>query len=277
MTAQQLVLPEKTIFDVLRDIWRSRVYMFVFIIIFMATALVFITFSQKFYKAEMIIAPATPMGQGMQNSARIGEGSIQVQHEDLQSTASFLRFEHIYNGVSVASILLQDKEIISALEFDRNFEFSKTKRNWTVEQLSEYLKKRVKLEPVNGTPLRRLTYMHPDKRFAYYIIKRVYQVSDQIIRDAIFKQANGRIIYLNKSLAATTNTGHRENLTSLLMEQERLKMMVSLDQPYAATIIEKPFVYSSASYPDPYVIYPIFLFVGMFLGFITYGLRHHND
>ncbi len=277
MIASQLVLPEKTIFDVLRDIWRARVYMFVFVMVLMVVALVFISFSQKFYKAEMIIAPATPMGQSIKNSSMIGEGAIQISRDNLQSSAAFLRFEYIYNGVNVAAILLKDKEIMSLLKFDRNFEFSNVKDNWDAGQLSEYLKKRVKLEPVNGTSLRRLTYMHPDKKSAYYMVKRIYQVSDKIIRAAILKQANERIIYLNKSLSVMTNKGHRANLTFLLMEQERLKMMVSLDQPYAAAIIEKPFVYSKAHYPDPYIIYPTFLFVGLFLGFVTYGVRHHNE
>lgn len=275
MISPHAVLPEKTLFDVLRDVWQSKFYMAFFATIALISAFVFLSFAQKFYRADMLIAPATPMGQGMQASSRIAEGSIQVQHDNLQSTAAFTRFEAIYDGMSVASVLIQDKEILSAINFDRTFEFSKSHTDWSAEKLSEYLKRRVRLEPVSGTPLRRLTYLHPNKDFATYMIARIHRVSDEIIRRRILRDANGRIAYLNNALAATINPDHRRNLTALLIEQERLKMLVSLDQPYAATIIERPFVSSKPHWPDPYIIYVVFLFVGLLFGFIVHGLRHH--
>lgn len=275
MTSPQTILPEKTLFYVLRDVWRSRLYMAFFAVIAVILAFVFLSFAQKFYRAEMIIAPATPMGQGGHLSSRVGEGSLQVRHENLQITAAFIRFEAIYDGMSVASVLIKDREILAAINFDRTFEFSKVQTNWSVEELSEYLKRRVRLEPVSGTPLRRLTYLHPNKNFATYMIARIHHVSDEIIRRRILRGANGRIVYLNNALAATINPDHRRNLTALLIEQERLKMLVSLDQPYAATIIERSFVSSKPRWPDPYIIYAVFLFVGLLLGFVVHGLRHN--
>lgn len=41
-----------------------------FAIIALILAFLFLSFSQKLYRAEMLIAPATPMGQGMQISTR---------------------------------------------------------------------------------------------------------------------------------------------------------------------------------------------------------------
>lgn len=275
MTPSQ-VLPEKTLFDVLRDVWQSRLYMVFFAVISLIVALLFLSFAQNFYRADMIIAPATPMGGGLRSSSQIGEGTIKVQHEDLQSTAAFIRFEAIFNGMSVASVLIKDKDIIDALRFDRTFEFSKPINDWNAGKLSEYLKKRVKLEPVSGTPLRRLTYLHPNKNFATYMIGKIHLVSDDIVRRRILYGVNGRISYLNKSLSVTINPDHRRNLTVLLIEQERLKMLVSLDQPYAASVIERPYISSKPRWPDPYIIYPIFLFVGLLLGFIVHGLRHHE-
>ncbi len=270
------VLPEKTIFDVIQDVWKSRFYMLAFAILFLVLSLLFLSFTQKFYRADMIIAPATPMDGGMRSSSQIGEGTIRVQPENLQSTAAFVRFEAIFNGMSVASVLIKDRRIIDALRFDRTFEFSKSVDDWNEEKLSEYLKKRIKIEPVSGTPLRRLIYLHPNKNFATYMISKIHRVSDDIVRRRILNEVNGRISYLNKSLSVTANPDHRRNLTSLLMEQERLKMLVSLDQPYAATIVERPYISSKPRWPDTYVIYPVFLFLGLLLGFIVYGLRHHE-
>ncbi len=276
MTAPQ-VLPEKTLFDVLRDVWRGKFYMLGFAFVTCMFAFIFLVFAQDFYRADMIVAPASPLGHGMQAGAFVGEGSLQVQQEDLQSSAAFLRFEAIFNGVSVASVLLRDEKILAALRFDQSFTFSQPEEEaWSASRFSEYLKRRVRIEPVSGTPLRRMIYLHPDRDFASYMLARVHRVSDGLVRHHILQEVNGRIAYLNKSLVATTNPGHKRNLTALLMEQERLKMMVSLDQPYAATIIEPPFVSSRPRWPDPYIIYPVFLFVGLFLGFVVYGARHRG-
>ncbi len=275
MSANQITA-EKTLFDVLRDLWRGKFYLLAFAVIMLVAAFAFTSFAQKFYRAEMIIAPASPMGQGGRINHDIGEGSIQVQSEALQSTAAFMRFANIYDGVSVAKILMNDKKIMDELSLERNFQFSTPKSDWSAAKLSEYITKRVRLEPLSGTELRKFIYLHPDKEFAAYMIARVHRASDRIVRNGILSEVDGRIIYLNESLLVTTNPMHRRNLTALLMEQERLKMLVSIDQPYAASVIEPPYVLSKPSWPDPYVIFPVFLFIGLFMGFVVHGVRNNE-
>ncbi len=270
------VTAEKTIFDVLRDVWVAKLYIFAFVVIALIIAFVFTSFAKDFYRAEMILAPAVPLGQGMHGGASIGEGSIQTQNEELQSSSAFLQFENIFDGVSVASYLIKDPKIVSALEADQAFEFSKSRKDWTTDSLAVYLKKRIKLEPVSGTPLRRLRYLHAQKDMAVYMINRVHDVADEIIRARILKQVVERIDYLHAAMARTTNPDHRRSLTDLLMEQERIRMMVSLDQSFAATIIEPAAAAAKPSWPDPYMVYVVFVFAGAFLGFVVYGLRHHG-
>lgn len=268
--------PEKTLFDVLRDMWQAKIYMLSFAAIMVVIAFAFITLANPFYRAQMIIAPASPMGQGLSDGVRVHEGTLQAQREDFMSNAAFLRFENIYDGVSVANFLLQDEDIINGLAADRLFEFSEPFSVESAEALSGYLQKRVILEPVSGTPLRRISYMHPNKAFAVELIKRIHRLTDEMIRARILVETTQRIDYLNVALAKTQNPDHRRSIASLLMEQERLKMMVSLDQPYAASIVEPAYVSSKSKWPDPYVIYPAFIFIGFLFGFVIFGLRHHG-
>ncbi len=121
-----------------------------------------------------------------------------------------------------------------------------------------------------------MIYLHPDKKFAVNMVKRIHRITDEMIRARILVETNQRIDYLNASLGKTTNPDHKRSLANLLMEQERLKMMVSLDQPYAASIIEPAYSSVRARWPDHYIIYPVFIFIGMLLGFVTYGLKHHE-
>lgn len=275
MTSSSVEL-EKTLFDVLRDVWRAKLYMSLMAILSVFIAFVFMAFAQDYYMGRMIVAPAMPMVQGTGAGAGIGEGSAQVQRSTFDSNAAFLQFEHIYHGVSVASVLLGDQAFMASIKMDRPFEFSGVEDEWTAEMLSEYLKHHVILAPVSGTPLRSLTYYHPDKAFARDFVGRVHRIADEIIRARILRETSERIEYLNVAMDASQNPDHRRNLARLLMEQERILMTVSLDLPFAARVVEFPYVSAKAKWPDPYVIYSVFLLIGLFLGFVIFGIRHYG-
>ncbi len=136
-TPDNQIMSEKTLYDVLRDVWRAKFWMLGFVIIMTIAAFVFLSVANDFYRAEMIIAPASPMGQSLQKAGDMGEGSTQLGEEDFQSNAAFLRFENTYNGASVANFLVRDKEIITGLALDRTFEFSENLEKWNAENLSE--------------------------------------------------------------------------------------------------------------------------------------------
>lgn len=266
------IAPEKTIFDVLRAVWRAKIFMAIGVCLGCITAYVVLGLAVPHYRAEMILAPASPMGQGAGYTAQMTEGSIQSQPDDLQKTAAFLRFETIYNGMSVASFLAEDARIINGLKDDVSFVFSDPQEAWTVAEIARYVRQNVILEPVSGTPLRRLSYLHPDGGFAMYLIARLHQIADEMIRADLLATVDKRMVYLNETLSTATNPEHRRSLAALLMEQERLKMLVSLDEPYAATVVEPPSHAHLPRWPDPFLLFAIFVFVGGFLGFVGYGL-----
>lgn len=268
-------LSEKTLFDVLREVWRAKLYMLIFAVLMAIFAFSFLTLAKPYYRAQMIITPASPMGRALSDRGGMQEGTLQIQREDFMSNAAFQRFENIYNGVSVANFLLQDEDIINGFAADRMFEFSNPYTPESAEAMSTYLRDRVILEPVSGTPLRRLIYMHPNKEYAMDLLARVHRLTDEMIRARILVETNQRIDYLNVAMTKTQNPDHRRSITGLLMEQERLKMMVSLDQPYAAGIVEPAYVSAQPKWPDPYVLYPVFIFIGLLMGFVVHGLKHN--
>ncbi len=266
------VIAEKTLYDVLGEVWRARFIMAGFALLAAALAFLFIAVSQDFYRAQMIIAPANPIGfmpvrssvAGMEGTLSSGS-SYAAEHTD-----AFDVFGTIYSGTTVASFLAQDKNFIEPLQNDRRFVFSKTREKWDAQSLSEYLNRRVQLDPLSGdSSLRRLSYAHPDKKFAAELLTRLHRITDEMIRSRILAQTNQRIKYLEDALAGTSNPDHKRSLASLLMEQERQKMMVSLDQPYSADIVEPAFVLSRTHWPDPYIIYPVFVFLGLVFGYIV--------
>ncbi len=270
-------IEEKTLVDVLRDIWRAKVYVAVLGAAGLVLAGLWMVASTPYYRANMIISPASPMN-GAEVSSLLANDNLfalryLVQRVGVANSSDFLRFESIYNGPSVAAVLLKDPNIEKGLNMDRAFVFSRRQSEWRPELLAEYVTDNVALEPVGNTSLRRLVYHHPNRKFATYFLGRLHGISDALIRKTIREETEGRITYLKGSVQKTSNPEHRRALTSLLLEQERLRMLVSIDQPYAAAVVEPPSGRVKPSWPDPYFLFSVFAFAGAVAGFVVFSIR----
>lgn len=268
---------EKTLFDVLRDIWRARYAMVFSAAVAAVFAILFVRSAVPFHRAEMVIAPASPIGGQSRFQLPVMPDFRLWESQSLQNYPDFMRFENKFNASSVAGLLLEDARVEEGLFGDRAFIFLDGESDWTPEALSRYLQRRVKLEPVGNTPLRKLVYMHPDRAFAMYMLGRIHHITDTLIRQNIRLETQERIEYLQDALTRTANPDHRRALADLLMEQERLRMMVSMDQPYAASIVEPPSAGLRADWPDLLLIFPAFILVGCLAGFLFYGARHIHE
>lgn len=269
--------PEKTLGDLLEEIRQAGAWMTAGIIVMGALAVLFIFMATPFYQAQMILSPARPMN-GVEISLSSGGDNFFAERYLTQRNSSgsiddFARFESMYAGPSVATKLLEDEKILRGLSFDKNFEFSESREKWTPEELAEYIKRRVKLQPVGATAMRRMVYLHPSREFGVYFLHRVHRVTDEMIRAAVRMEAGERIDYLQKTGETAVNPEHRRALTALLLEQEQLRMLASIDQPYAAAIIEPPANLPKAQWPDVLLLVPAFMFAVALAGFMLHGMR----
>ena len=267
---------EKTLFDLTSDIWAAKFPMLFFGVVFLIGAFIFQSLAQPFYRAEMILSPVVPITGMVDIKPTQHEGTIAAGRGVVTNDLTFLRFENSFHGATVAKSLLQYKDVRDALAFDRAFEFSESQTAWTPEKLSAYLKDRVTIEPVSGTPLRRIVYYHPDSEFSKRFLGLIHHVADSQIRQSVMRDVQERVGYLMTSIEKTTQKEQRRVLTDILMAQERLRMFVSLDQPFAAAIVEPPSASEKPSWPDPYLIYPISLLAGFLLGFLFYGFKRNG-
>lgn len=276
-SSQPVLISEKTLFDVMRDVWAARKTIAVSVAVFFALAIAFLGLSRAHSRAEMILMPANPMGEFLDASTQVNEGSISIQGQSSAHDLAFLRFENSFSGSRVAGILLQNTEIMDGLSKDGAFIFSSGQKPKNAQELADYIKKRVKIEPVSGTPLRKLIYLHPDPAFAARFLSHIYAVTDELIRAQTLKEVQARTAYLDETIARTPDAEHRRVLTDILMAQERIRMLVSIDQPFSAAIIEPPSTLPRTAWPQTMLIVPLFVMLGMLTGFVLYGVRHHGE
>jgi len=262
--------------DLLTDVWRAKFWIVAGAALGLLAASLFILVSVPHYKAAVLLAPAAPM-TGAETSSMLANDDLFALRFLMQRLgpgqgSDFQRFENIYAGPSVAEILLSDEKIMRGLRADHAFVFAEPEQQWSAEKLSEYLKKRTKMEPVGTSNARRMVYYHPDGAFAKYMITAIHHIADGLIRRDIRADSRARVEYLRSAIAETSNPEHRRTLTTLLMEQERLLMLVSIDQPYAASVVEPAALGVKADWPDKVLVYLAFALVFAFLGFIINGV-----
>lgn len=266
----------QTLLDVKEDILRAAGWMIAGIVLAAILGIVFIVLATPHYKAQMLVAPATPM-TGAGGATLTGNDSLSGLRDLLQrgvfnGSADFLRFENMVSGPSVAVKLLQDEKIRRGLAMDGNFGASDETRDWTPEELADYLEARVTLQPVGSTAMRRMIYLHPSREFGVYLLHSLHRITDEMIRGKVREEATARINYLQQESYKTDNPDHRRALTALLLDEERLLMLASIDQPYAAAIIEPPSAGVRTVWPDAMMIMPVMMFAGALCGFLLHGV-----
>lgn len=268
---------EKTFADILDDIWHAKWVMLLCAVVGLGLALAWVMLATPYYKAEMIVSPANPMNGSEISPPTAGDDLFAlrylVQRMGVSNSSDFQYFENIFNGPQVAARLMQDPQIVNGIMQDVPFSFLPVRQSWQPEDVAAYFTRHIEIEPVSNSALRRLVYKHPDRGFAVYTLGRMHDIADSLIRERIRSEASERIAYLNDAIAKTNNPDHRRALTTLLLEQERLRMLVSIDQAYAATVVEPASAGTRPVWPDGVFLVAVFMLVGAFIGFIAHAPR----
>jgi len=222
----------------------------------------------------MIVAPADGYALGDYASSiendRMASLPFWRPKDQEGASTDFYRFIHTLRGTAVAEILIKDDSVLKNINKVADPDII------TAEELSVYLKQKMNVNPLGATSLRRLHYSHPDKEFAAALLRKLHLVADQMIRRDRRRQSQSRIEYLQNALRRTTNPDHRKGITNLLMQQEHIQMLANLDEAYAAIIVEPASTYPKPIWPNKPLIYLVFSFIGLMLGYSIWCLRQSS-
>jgi hypothetical protein len=136
-----------------------------------------------------------------------------------------------------------------------------------------WLSKNIKVRPVGLTPYRKIIINTKEDVNAAQILSALHHIADQSIRSDKKIKTMRRIAYLKEQLNKIKNPDHRDATIALLKEQEQMAMMVSIDQDFAAEIIQPAFRTPEPVSPNPIILFPIFIVIGGLLGFLISGFR----
>ncbi len=275
MTAEPTAEP--TLADVFKALWRGRGFVAAGAVVGLLLALVFLFLTVPQYRMTMLVAPAERAPKADIKALLPDNPSFALQYLvntiGSQDSTDFMRFETMLRGPQIAGVLLKDPKIKEGLNQAGPFVFSAAPDISSATALSDFFEQRLKIMPVGNTPLRRIMIDHTSPEFGLYLLGRLYAETDRVIRVEIADKAQTRSRYLKEMLNKVNHPDHRRALTSLLMEQEHILMLLAMQEPFAAIIAEPPYASARIWWPRKSLIIPGFVLAGMVFGFAIWSLK----
>lgn len=251
-------LVDMSLLQLLEEVWNCRFFIIAGALIGLLSAIGFLMVVTPKYQAQMIVAPASPLSSVVDSSA----------HSD----DAFLLFMNLCAGPSLAKKVMESgkNRLIDGLRKDKPFFLapSPIDTNASPEELSAYLRRNISTSKIGDTSLQRLSYSNPDPYFAVEVLNSIHNKTDEMIRASSKTSSAGRIEYLENELSRIHNADHRRALTNLLMEQEYIYMLTTMDEPFAARVIEPPYASIRPIWPRKGPSILIFVAIGMMGGFV---------
>jgi hypothetical protein len=268
---------EPTLAELLLMLWADRRSILRGGLIGLLAAILFLLLAVPHYRAAMLVEPTTRAGTADLSAPMAERASFASEYMlkgfSAGDTDDFAWFEHILKEPSVAAQLLRDPAIQQGVENDRLFRIEWRRAPATAEDLAAYLDEHVSIDPVGATAIRRIAYASPDPAFAVLLLRKLYNATDSLIRNDMRDKADRRIAWLQQMIQATQNPDDRRALAALLSDQQQIRMMMSLDEPYAARIAEPPAAGDRPAWPRKVFVLPVFVFCGLLLGAVLPALR----
>ena len=241
----------------------------------LVVALLWVLLAVPQYRVSMLVGPTTRTGTP-DISALFPENASYALEYVLRSfgpgdSSDFMRFEAIMRGPMISRRLLDIPQVSQGLQDDHRWAFSSSDKLDSAEKLSAYLQKRIRIEPVGNTTMRRVVYHHASPDFGRRFLSTLYATTDGVIRQEVREKAAGRIEGLKQTLRTVNDPEHRRMLVKLLGDQEQVQMILALNEPFSAILAEPPSVSAKPVWPDKKLLFPLLGFIGAFLGFAAYA------
>jgi len=243
------------------------------------------------YTAAMVIGPTARVGSAAMG-ARVptlnGRDSTGVAEPGAgdESLSDFARYLELFGSGPVADRLASDPAILRALFAERwDAETGRWRpppgllptikramlamvgrEDWVEpdgDRLSRTLRDRLVVDMLRSGPMRRITFRHADRAAAVELLGRIAAATDAHLRGEAARRSAAQIAHIKLRLGAVTVAEHRQALSDLLLDQERIAMMIGVELPFAADMIQPPTAATLPDWPNPAVVIPLAGLVGL--------------
>lgn len=273
MSGSSAPAPVFSLADFILHIWRARVFLVIGAALGAVIALALVFLLRPQYEIRMIIAPPRQGAESLDFLA----GDLPPVLSPLAGQAAsrdgeYTRFQQSLRGPAAAAVLIKMDGMTGALNEKSLFRGGGGRFSDAIG-VADHLEHAVRIDPLGATESLRLSYRHPDAEAGRKMLRNLVRIADQLIRLDVRRDVEARIEWLKRELKSTLNPEHKQALTRLLMAEERRRMLLSIETPYALSIIEDATASPQPVVPDAMILFPVLVFFGMLGGVLVFYLR----
>ena len=136
----------------------------------------------------------------------------------------------------------------------------------SAQAVAEFLRKNLTQEQDRDSPITTLSLDATDADVARQTLGYLHQYSDDRIKQAIYQQTQSKLEYLQRRLQSVTVNDYRQTLIGLILDQEKILMLIQPNLPFAAEALEPPEVLSEPTSPKKARILAVAGLLGLALG-----------
>ena len=278
---------EPDVRELLNDMFCQRWRICLAVIMGLLLAIVYLHLARYEYSATLKIVPTSSAGSGL-GSKFGGLASLAgVSLPGDLGNANFDQFVETIYSLDVASVLAKDQNLMQQI-FPEQWDL-RTKswqppqgmvhslirglksllgvptEQWTPPgsiQLQDYIAKYVTSTDKPKKALTTLEFSHPNRNFAAHFLLALESAADNQLRQRSLERTSVYINYLTQKLETVTVAEHRQALSELLSNQEKVRMVASSTASFAVEIIGEPVTPLKPSSPKPQVVLPAGVILG---------------
>jgi LPS O-antigen subunit length determinant protein (WzzB/FepE family) len=281
--------------EVIASAWRHRLLVLLVTLVALGLGVAAIVMSPTRWTSRLIVMP-TEASQQLSDLLR-NAGSSMLANSLSSLTGNeqityFDRFSKQLTSVSTAGALKDHPGLVESL---MDLRWNDEKKIWEADSvltpvkaalgldtsadtspqaIAEFLRKNVDQEQDRDSPITTLSLEATDPDVARQTLAYLHQYSDDQIKQAIYQQTQSKLEYLQRRLQSVTVNDYRQTLIGLILDQEKILMLIQPNLPFAAEALEKPEVLVQPTSPKKGRILAIAAVLGLMVGA---GIAHRID
>ncbi len=259
------------------DLWRHRWLLLALLLLSLAVASVYLRVATYRYTATLQVTPTEQQGPSIPGGLA-SLGSVVGIDVGGMSGSSYALFGEALKSQPVADALARDPRIMRTIfraQWDAGNEqwrrapsplrpvtapvkaiLGVPDQPWRAPDavnLREALHTRLVVSEDRKKNITTLSFEHDDPAFAAYLLTRAAAEADSYLRERSLKRSSDYIAYLEQRLADTAIAEQRLALARSLMQYENVRMMASVESPYAGEPFGRVNVSDRPTSPQPLV------------------------
>lgn len=280
--------------ELIGSAWRHRWLVVLTVIVMLGLGVLFILVSPTRYTSRLVVMPTEASQQLSDLLRNAGASALAGSLTSLTGNEQITYFDRFSKQLTAVGTAAALKEHAGLVESLMGLRWNDQRKIWestsfltpvkaalgletsvdtSAQAVAEFLRRTLNQEQDRDSPITTLSLDATDAEVARQTLGYLHRYSDDQIKQAIYQQTQSKLEYLQRRLQNVTVNDYRQTLIGLILDQEKILMLIQPNLPFAAEALEQPEVLTEPSSPKKIRILALAGLIGLVLGaFFAYRI-----